>query len=99
MNLLLAAGNDETGDWQDVPLAGNTDISHVRSVYVQGTLGGATVTIEASPEQVDTAPVARNTSVVTTISALGITNISVRARQLRAKTAGGTGTDLDVIIV
>ena len=103
MNLLLAAGNADTGEWFEVPSAGNVHHSHVRTIFVQGTLGGATVTIEGSAADDGanplTAPTARQTSTVTTISALGLTNISARIRQIRAKTSGGSGTDLDVILV
>lgn len=99
MKLLDAAGNDETGAWHEVANPGNVHHSHVRSVYVQGTLGAGSIVLEASTAVAGTTPTARNTSIVTTLTALGLSNISVRARQLRARTVGGAGNDVDVTLV
>ena len=98
MELLKEATDPTTGAWFEIPTPGNVDISHVRSWFLQGVLGvGGTVVIEASQVTYGTTPTARQTSVVTTLTALGITNTSVRARQIRASVTGGDGTtDLDL---
>ena len=97
MKLLTDAANGVTGDWNEVPEPGNVHNSHVRSVYVEGTLDGGSVIIEAAHESWGQTP--GTAATVATITANGVINISVRARQLRARTTGGGGSMSTSVIV
>ena len=99
MKLLDAAGNS-TGAWFEVPEPGNKHHTHVRTIFTGGDLDGGTVTIEGSHQTIGTTPTARQIGTVTTITALGLVNISARLRQIRAVLAGGGGSvDVDVTVV
>lgn len=101
MNLLVNAINNAVGDWFSRGSPGNVHHSHVRTIYVEGNLDGGTVTIQASHLTDPAAPAAAQIHTVTTITAVQIpVNISIRARQIRAKITGAGGScDATVIEV
>ena len=89
-----AMGNADTGT--AVQMAGASD----RSVQVQGTFGAATVTIQGSNDgtnyQTLTDP---QGNALTWTTANRLEQISELTRYVRAITAGGTGTDINVTML
>lgn len=73
---------------------GNRHISHLYTLFVWGTMGGATVTLEISPDNVVWFPVS-GVSVTADLTAL---NVEFRARYVRAVITGGAGPSINALL-
>lgn len=69
-----------------------------RTVAVTGTFGGATVTVEGSNDKVNWFTLNDNAGAALTFTAAGMKLILENPVYVRAKTAGGAGTAVSVII-
>ena len=90
MKLLTAADNGtgsavQKGQW------GNREVDQLTTIYIYGTFGGATVTVEISHDGTNWF----NTGIAAT--AKGVFNLEFRAQYMRAIVAGGTGSAIDVL--
>lgn len=88
-----AMGNDDTGSALEMP--GSSD----RSVQVVGNFGGATVTLEGSNDGTNYATLTDPQGNAISMTSTGLEMISELTRYVRPKTAGGTGTDVDVFLL
>lgn len=93
MRLLTAAGGAVTGAAQNIREALNRNKHQLYTFYVWGTFGGATVTLQISPDNVNWFGTA------VAITAQGATNVEFRANYVRAVSSGGVGSSLDALLL
>ena len=93
MRLLTAAANGN-GATTEIKQWGNRELVRLFTLFVFGTFGGATVTLQISPNGTDWFTV----SGVSITSASAI-NVEFRAPYVRAVVSGGTGEAVDAILL
>ena len=70
-----------------------------KTVHVTGTFGGATVTIEGSNDGTNFVTLNDAGGSALSFTSAGLKTILENPLEIRPKTAGGSGTDVDVIII
>jgi hypothetical protein len=91
--LLLSNAAAGAGSSFEIRCWGNREINHLYTLFVWGTFGGATVTLEISFDGVEWFAVSGVS--VTAKSAL---NVEFRARFVRAVITGGAGVTLNALL-
>lgn len=93
MRLLTAAG---AGNGTAVTISewGNRYNSRIYTLFVWGTFGGSTVTLEISPDNSNWFPVAG-----ISITAAGAVNAEFRAPYVRAVVTGGAAQAVDALLL
>ena len=69
------------------------------AVQVTGTFGSATVVLQVSNDGTNYVTLSDSTGAAISLTAAGMREFSTAARFLRPSVSGGTGDDLDVIVV
>lgn len=72
---------------------GNRHIEHMYTLFVWGTFGGATVTVEISPDETNWFPVS-GVSITDKVAL----NLEFRARFVRAVVTGGTAPSIQALL-
>lgn len=85
-------GDAETGG------AANTDGRSDYTITASGTWGAATVTMEGSNDNSNWFPMTDFLGVAMTFTANGMKTVGTSPFYVRARTSGGTGTDVTVIL-
>ncbi len=93
MKLFTAAGGAVTGVAQQIREGLNRNKHQLYTLYVWGTFGGATVTLQISPDNVNWFGTA------VAITTQGATNVEFRAGWVRAVSTGGTGSALEALLL
>ena len=93
MRLFTAAGGAATGVAQAIRESLNRNKHQLYTFFVWGTFGGATVTLQISPDNVNWF----GTGVA--ITAQGSVNVEFRANFVRAVSTGGTGSSIDALLL
>jgi hypothetical protein len=93
MKLLTAAGGAVTGTAIEVRGGLSRDKSQLYTLYVWGAMGGATVTVQISPDTINWF----GTGVA--ITAQGAQNCEFRTRYVRAVSSGGVGSSIDALLL
>jgi len=93
MKILDSAGNGN-GDSYELLTGGRMPKENIRTVYCWGTFGGATVTVEVSPD-------GSNWFSVTGLSftSADAINMEVRARYVRGVVTGGTSPSVNMLLM
>lgn len=92
VSVTWALGNADTG------VATSINRWADRTVHVLGTFGGATVTVEGSNDGVNFLTLSDTTGAALMFTAAGMKVILENPIYIRAKTAGGTGSAVTVIV-
>lgn len=66
------------------------------SIYVSGTIGGASILIEVSQDPPSLPDSDSNWATLDTLTAVGVTRFQVDALKMRASITGGSGTSVSV---
>lgn len=69
------------------------------TVHVTGTFGGATVTIEGSPDDSAWVTMPDLNGTLLSLTAASVEKVGPAPKFIRPQTAGGSGTDVDVRLV
>lgn len=93
MKLFTGAGGAATGPAVAIREGLNRNKHQLYTMYVWGTFGGATVTLQISPDNVNWF----GTNVA--ITAQGATNVEFRANFVRAVSTGGAGSSIDALLL
>lgn len=93
MRLFTAAGGAITGASLAIREGLNRNKHQLYTFYVWGTFGGATVTLQISPDGTNWF----GTGVA--ITAQGASNVEFRANFVRAVSSGGAGSALDAMLL
>src|SRR6185295_14273081 len=99
MQLLNAAGAG-SGGAIEVRQPYNRELNQLKTWFVWGTFGGATVTLEISPDDIPAGAVPSNWFSVTgaSLTAPGALNVDFRARWVRAVVTGGAGQSINSLL-
>lgn len=90
---LLSDASAGNGSSFEIREWGNRHISHLYTLFVWGTFGGATVTLQISPDGVEWFDVSG-----VSVTAKGALNVEFRARFVRAVITGGAGVTLQALL-
>lgn len=90
VDLLVAAGNG-AGSAVQMPRYAHIDESHLRTLFVWGTFGGANVALQISPDNTNWF----NVPNADTITAQTTLNVEFRAPFVRCNVTGGTGNSIN----
>ena len=93
MQLLSGAGAGN-GSPHEIKQPYNREISQLKTWFVWGTFGGATVTLEISPNTEDP-PVEWFSVPNASLTARGVMNVEFRAKWVRAVVTGGAGQSIN----
>lgn len=93
--------------WEGLTTAGNADIAAAPlrvsgafgAVQVTGTFGAATVTMEKSNDGTNFVALEDTAGDAISLTSAGMAEFSTAAAYVRPQLAGGTGDDLDVLVV
>lgn len=90
---LLTNSDNATGPSVRKEQWGNRELDQLITVYIWGTFGGGTVTVEISHDDTNWF----DTGIAATVK--GVFNLEFRAQFMRAKLAGATGGSVNVLAV
>lgn len=93
MRLFTAAGGAVTGTALAIREGLNRNKHQLYTFFVWGTFGGATVTLQISPDNVNWF----GTGV--SVTAQGAVNVEFRANFVRAMSTGGAGSSIDALLL
>lgn len=93
MRLFTAAGGAATGAAQAIREALNRNKHQLYTFFVWGNFGGATVTLQISPDNVNWF----GTGVSVTVQSA--VNVEFRANFVRAVSTGGAGSAIDALLL
>ena len=91
--LLLSNASGGNGTTFEIRQWGNRELNHLYTLFVWGTFGGATVTLEISHNGTDWFTVSG-----VSITAKTALNVEFRARYVRAVITGGAGVTLNALL-
>lgn len=91
--LLLSAAAGGNGATFQIRQWGNRELEHLYTLFVWGTFGGATVTLEISFDGVEWFPVSG-----VSITAKTVVNVEFRAQYVRAVVTGGAGVSINALL-